>query len=84
MLTIEEEQHKDQIIKLTEEVLDAKGIECDSKIKISEEQLREILDEVRKLQRKRRRLPTADSRTSSNKEKEEAEHQNEEEIPYIG
>jgi hypothetical protein len=83
MLTIEEEQHKDQIIKLTEEVLDTKGIECDSKIKISEEQLREILDEVRKLQRKRR-LPTADSRTSSNKEKEEAEHQNEEEIPYIG
>jgi hypothetical protein len=83
MLTIEEEQHKDQIIKLTE-VLDTKGIECDSKIKISEEQLREILDEVRKLQRKRRRLPTADSRTSSNKEKEEAEHQNEEEIPYIG
>jgi hypothetical protein len=56
MLTIEEEQHKDQIIKLTEEVLDTKGIECDSKIKISEEQLREILDEVRKLQRKRRRL----------------------------
>jgi hypothetical protein len=83
MLTIEEEQHKDQIIKLTK-VLDAKGIECDSKIKISEEQLREILDEVRKLQRKRKRLSTADSRTSSNKEKEEVEHQNEEEIPYIG
>ena len=41
MLTIEEEQHKDEIIELTEEVLDAKGMECDSKIsKISEEQLR--------------------------------------------
>ena len=29
MLTIEEEQHKDEIIGLTEEVLDAKGMECD-------------------------------------------------------
>src|SRR5689334_14910382 len=46
MLTIEEEQHKDEIIELTEEVLEAKGIECDSKIsKISEKQLREILEE---------------------------------------
>jgi hypothetical protein len=33
------------VITLTEQVLDAKGIECDSKIsKISEEQLREILE----------------------------------------
>jgi hypothetical protein len=56
MLTVEEEQHKDEIIELTEEVLDAKGMECDSKIsKISEEQLREILDEVRKLRKKRKR-----------------------------
>jgi hypothetical protein len=88
MLTIEEEQHKDEIIKLTEEVLDAKGMECDSKIsKISEEQLREILDEVRKLRKKRKRLSPTDNRTSSdidNKEKEKREHQNEEEIPYIG
>jgi hypothetical protein len=59
MLSIEEEQHKDEIIKLTEEILDAKGMECDSKIsRISEEQLREILEEVRKLRRKRKRLPT--------------------------
>ena len=47
MLTRDEEQHKDEIIKLTEEVLESKGIECDSRIaKISEEQLREILEEV--------------------------------------
>jgi hypothetical protein len=86
MLTIEEEQHKDEIIKLTEEVLDAKGIECDSKIsKISEELLRDILEEVRKLRRKRKRLllPTADNRTGSDMENEEAEHKDEEEIPYI-
>ena len=39
MLTVEEEQHKDEVVKLTEEVLDAKGIECDASIaKISEDE----------------------------------------------
>lgn len=89
MLTVEEEQQKDEIIELTEEVLEAKGIECDSRIsKISEEQLREILEEVRKLRRKRKRLATADNRTSSNSAKEEEENEEvegeqHEEIPYI-
>jgi SpoVK/Ycf46/Vps4 family AAA+-type ATPase len=83
MLSVEEERHKDEIIGLTEEVL-AKGIECDSKIsKISERQLREILEEVRKLRRKRKRLAKEDNRTSSDIENEELEHQNEEEISYI-
>jgi hypothetical protein len=55
MLTAEEQQQKDEIISLTEQVLDAKGIECDSKIsKISEEQLREILEGVRRLRKKRK------------------------------
>ena len=54
MLTVEEQQHKDEVITLTEQVLDAKGIECDSKIsKISEEQLREILEAVRRLRKKK-------------------------------
>jgi ribosomal protein S13 len=49
----EEEQHKDAIIAFTEEVLQARGIECDSRIsKISEEQLKEILEEVRQLCKK--------------------------------
>jgi hypothetical protein len=49
MLTTEESQHKDEIIDLTEQVLHAKGIECDQRIsKLSEEKLREILEEVRK------------------------------------
>lgn len=55
MLTKEEEQqqHKDAIIAFTEEVLQARGIECDSRIsKISEEQLKEILEEVRQLCKK--------------------------------
>ena len=74
MLSIEEEQHKDEIIKLTE-VLDAKGIECDTKIsKISEELLREILEQVRKLRSKRKRLPTTIDAIVENEV---------EEIPYI-
>ena len=49
MLTTELMQHKDKIIRSTEDVIDAKGIHCDSKIsKISLEQLTQILDEVRK------------------------------------
>ena len=80
MLSMEEEQHKDEIIKLTEEVLDAKGMECDSKIsRISEEQLREILEEVRKLRRKRKRLPTIKDTSIE----DEVEHKDEEEVPYI-
>ena len=80
MLSIEEEQHKDEIIKLTEEILDAKGMECDSKIsRVSEEQLREILEEVRKLRRKRKRLPT----TKDTSVEDEVERKTEEEIPYI-
>ena len=55
MLTLEEQQHKDEIVSLTEQVLDAKGIECDSKIsKISEEQLSEILEQVRELRKKKK------------------------------
>jgi hypothetical protein len=54
LLTQEESQHKDEIVNLTEQVLDAKGLECDERIsKLSEEKLREILEEVRKLRNRR-------------------------------
>jgi hypothetical protein len=56
MLTVEEQQHREEIIALTEQVLDAKGLECDSKIsKISEEQLREILEGVRRLRKRKKK-----------------------------
>jgi hypothetical protein len=87
LLTQEESQHKDEIVDLTEQVLDANGLECDERIsKISEEKLREILEAVRKLRRKRKGLSKEDNGTSSDIETEEVEHQNEEEeekIPYI-
>ena len=81
MLTLEEEAHKQEIISVTEEVLDAKGIECDARIaKISEEQLRAILEEVRKLRRKRKRVSKDTDGTSEGVEEKE---QVEEETPYI-
>ena len=68
MLTTEESQHKDEIIDLTEQVLDAKGLECDERIsKLSEEKLREILEEVRKLRRRNKRV-NDDGSSSSEEE----------------
>ncbi|AIC14964.1 hypothetical protein [Nitrososphaera viennensis] len=56
MLTSEEERHKDEIIRLTEEVLHAKGLQCDASIaKISEDQLKDILDKVRELRKKQKK-----------------------------
>lgn len=56
MLTKDEKEHKDEIIQLTEEVLQAKGIECSSRIsRRSDEQLKEILEEVRQFLRKKKK-----------------------------
>ena len=56
LLTEEEVEQKEEIVGLTEEVLDAKGLQCDASIaKISEDQLKEILDKVRELRRKRKK-----------------------------
>jgi hypothetical protein len=56
MLTKEEQEHKEEIVQLTEEVLQAKGIHCDASIsKIPEEELREILEKVRELRRKKKK-----------------------------
>jgi 3-isopropylmalate dehydratase small subunit len=83
MLTREEEQHKNEIIQLTEEVLDAKGLECDSRIaKISEDQLREILAEVRKLRKKRKKANDGIGVVEET-EDEGKEPEQEEEPPYI-
>ena len=71
MLTVEEQQHKDEVITLTEQVLDAQGIECDSKIsKISEEQLRQILEGVRRL-RKTKKKKKKNEQHDEQRQKEE-------------
>jgi hypothetical protein len=71
MLTVEEQQHREEIITLTEQVLNAKGLECDSKIsKISEEQLRDKLEGVRRL-RKRKNKKKIEEGGEDNRNKEE-------------
>ena len=69
MLTVEEQQHREEIVALTEQVLDAKGLECDSKIsKISEEQLREILEGVRRLRKRKKKKITEGSEDNRQKQ----------------
>ena len=53
LLTQEERKKKPEIVAITENVLDAEGIECDSKIsKLSEDKIKMILAEVRRRRRK--------------------------------
>jgi hypothetical protein len=55
MLTKEEEEYKEEVIRFTEEVLQAKGIQCDARIsKIPEDELSEILRKVRELRKKKK------------------------------
>jgi hypothetical protein len=78
LLSEEEKKSKDEIILVTEQVLDAKGIECDSKIsKLSEEKIREILNEVRK---KRRKLTHKERDDEEDEEDEERKKELEEPI----
>jgi hypothetical protein len=60
LLTEEEKKDKEEIIAITEEVLDAKGIECDATIsKISEDNLKEILENVRQIRKKKKKKDKA-------------------------
>ena len=69
MLTVEEQQHREEIITLTEQVLNAKGLECDSKIsKISQEQLGEILEAVRRLRKRNKKKIEEGGEDNSKKE----------------
>ena len=71
LLTQEEKENKTEIISVTEQVLDAEGIECDSKIaKLSEEKIIKILSEVRK---RRRKSIQSKSENVDEEEKEERE-----------
>lgn len=70
MLSEEEERDKQEMISLTEQVLDARGIECDARIaKISEDRLREILEEVRKLRKKKKMNAVRSDDSSSNEDR---------------
>jgi hypothetical protein len=61
MLTPEEKCDEDEMINLTEEVLAAKGIECDDTIcKLPDEQLSKILEQVRILRKRKKKLSTTE------------------------
>ena len=80
MLSEAEERDKQEMIRLTEQVLDARGIECDTRIaKISEDRLREILEEVRKLRRKKKMKTVRSDDGSSNEDR----YIQNEEVSYI-
>ena len=84
MLTVEEQQHKDEVIRLTEQVLDAKGIECDSKIsKISEEQLREILEAVRRLRKKKNKNKKMIEEEEEEEEQDDQDNRQKEELDVV-
>ena len=83
MLTDDEERHREEMISLTEQVLDARGIECDARIgKISEDRLRDILEEVRRLRRKKKKNYLLSDDINSNEEHKDIEN-NEGEATYI-
>jgi hypothetical protein len=70
MLSEDEERDKQEMISLKDQVLDARGIECDARIaKISEDRLREILEEVRKLRRKKKMNMVRSDDGSSNEDR---------------
>ena len=83
MLTDDEERHREEMISLTEQVLDSRGIECDAKIaKISEDRLRDILEEVRRLRRKRKKNYLRSDDIKLNEEHKDIENY-EEQATYI-
>ena len=83
MLTDEEESDREEIIRLTEQVLDLKGIECDAKIAmISKDQVREILEQVRRLRGKKKKT-YIDSTDINLNEKDKDIENDEGESPYI-
>ena len=77
LLTEEERVNKTEIISVTEEVLDAEGIECDSKVsKLPEETMRKIIDEVRKRRRRKAQSEAAEEgKEEEGKEKSEKAHE---------
>lgn len=56
LLFDEEVEHKDEIVQLTEEVLHARGQECDDSIsKLSVSELKELIEQVRELRHKKKK-----------------------------
>ena len=56
LLTDEEVEHKDEILQLTEELLHARGQECDDSIsRLSVSELKGLLEQARELRHKKKK-----------------------------
>ena len=79
-LNIEEKEHKDDIIKLTEEKLEARGIKFDSRIsRLALNESKEVSEEVRRRYKKKNKRVTTEKVSSYNNTDEATER----EIQYI-
>lgn len=74
MLNTEKRESKDEIIKLTEEVPDVRGIECDFRIsRFPSDESKEILEEVSRKHKKINKRTIIKKSSSSNTEAVEEE-----------
>jgi ElaB/YqjD/DUF883 family membrane-anchored ribosome-binding protein len=81
MLTPEEQlpDNQQEMIDYTEDVLQARGIECDKRIsEMSEEQIKDILEEVRWLREKGKKKKKRNGNINSQSEETETEEHEQE------
>lgn len=60
MLTAEEQlpENREEVIAYTEDAMQAKGIECDNRVKeLSEDDLKALVEEMRKLRSRKKKKP---------------------------
>jgi len=90
LLTENEIRDKDEMTSATEEVLHAKGLECDTwAAKATEEEIKKLLEQVRRLRlprKKKRRLigETVGSIEGLKEQNDQSEQHNEKEVVYAG
>jgi hypothetical protein len=73
LLTEQERKDKNEIIKLTEDVLHAQGQECDASIaKVSVDQLKDILEQVRALRRRKKKAIVKEGESKEEGEEEQS------------
>lgn len=73
MLTAEEQlpENREEVIAYTEDAMQAKGIECDNRVKeLSEDDLKALVEEMRKLRSRKKKKPEEQEEKEQEKEQE--------------
>ena len=77
LLTAEEQlpENREEVIAYTEDAMQAKGIECDNRVKdLSDEDLKALVEEMRRLRsRKKKKKPVEQEQEQEQEEKKEAQ-----------